>query len=134
MVSVDEINKAKNSRDKNSLYVKLDLFRASGQQAFILVDCETGKILSRSLLGGITKVGFNGPSKQYIDGGQISYSAISAGANSLSYRTCSSCGISGPELVRLYTAKARMKKSVLNVLGSQKIQNSSMFSVSLIPY
>jgi hypothetical protein len=134
LVSAEEINNAKNSRDKNYLYVKLDLFRASGQQAFILVDCETGKIMSRSLLGGITKVGFNGPSKQYVSGGQISYSAISAGVNAISYRTCSSCGISGPELVRLYTAKARMKKSILNVLGSQKIQNSSMFSVDLIPY
>lgn len=134
LVSAEEIDKAKNSRDNKFLYVKLDLFRTGGQQAFILIDCETGKILSRSLIGGITKVGFNGPSKQYVSGGQISYSAISAGANALAFRTCSSCGISGPELVRLYTAKARMKKSVLNVLGSQKIQNSSMFSVDLIPY
>ena len=110
------------------------IFRTGAQLTFILVDCETGKILSRSLTGGLTKVSFNGPSKVYVAGGQISYSAISSGINALSFRTCSSCGISGPELVRLYTAKARMKKSVLNVLGSQKIQNSSMFSVDLIPY
>jgi hypothetical protein len=130
LVSVDEILTSKNSRDKSTLYLKLDVFKNEGQQAFLLVESESGQILSRSLMGGITKVTINTPSSRGFDAtGQYSFND-----NNAAFRRCSNCGIVGEELVRLYTARAKLKKSVLKVLASQKIQNSSMFSVSLIPY
>lgn len=130
LVSADEILASKNSRDKSTVYLKLDVFKNEGQQAFLLVESETGQILSRSLMGGITKVTINTPSSRGFDAtGQYSFAD-----NNAAFRRCSSCGIIGKELIRLYTARAKLKKSVLKVLASQKIQNSSMFSVSLIPY
>lgn len=130
LVSAEEIAASKNNRDKGTVYLKLDVYKDGGQQAFLLVESETGQVLSRSLMGGITKVSFNYPSsKAYDASGQLT----SIDKN-MQFRSCISCGMAGGEIFRLYTARAKLKKSVLKVLASQKIQNSSMFSVDLIPY
>ncbi|MCD6018248.1 MAG: hypothetical protein K0S53_1369 [Bacteroidetes bacterium] len=134
LVSAADIAASKNSRDKGTVYLKLDVFKAGAggaQQAFLLVDSETGQILSRSLMGGITKVAIveaRASSRGFDGTSQLS------GVLQPEYRRTIRAGITGPEMVRLYTARAKLKKSVLKVLASQKIQNSSMFSVALIPY
>lgn len=129
LVTRQEILDSKNNKDPKTLYTKVDLY--SSLPNFLIVESETGNIISRSTIAGLAKVSFNSPSGSFNSNGQLA-TVSEKSANRIGYRACSSCGISGGELIRLYTAKAVLKKAVLRVLNNQK-QQIKYYS-DLVPY
>lgn len=128
LVSKQQILDAKNKKDSKTLYTKVDYY--STMPNFLIVDCENGQIISRSSIAGLTKVTFNGPSGSFNPDGQLA-TVSEKSANRITYNSCSTCGISGGEIFRLYTAKAKLKKAVLRVLNNQKQQLK--FYSNLVP-
>jgi hypothetical protein len=122
LVTKQEILDSKNSMDKKTLYTKVDVY--AGVQNFLIVESETGNIIARSTIAGVTKVSFNAPSERHQAQGQLAMAEASgANQNKFVYRGCSTCGsATGQEIFRLYTAKAKLQKAVLRLLNNQKRQ------------
>lgn len=115
--TTEEILKLKNERDDNSIYVKLDVANGSdGLVNFLLIESKTGLILARCHITGLVKVSYNSPSekhqKNYNSGSNCSYCPP----------PCLYCNQNGKEIFRLYTAKAKLKKTQLVYMSSTKKQ------------
>ncbi|MBA2612972.1 MAG: hypothetical protein H0U95_13450 [Bacteroidetes bacterium] len=129
LVSRQELLESKNSKDPKTLYVKVDLY--AGMPNFLIIDSENGQVIARSTIAGLVKVSFNGPSGSFNSNGQLATISEKA-SNRVTYNSCMTCGISGGEIIRLYTAKAKLKKAVIRVLNNQKQQIK--FYSDLTPY
>ena len=124
LVSPDEIFNMAEKNDANSLYLKLGLEYVDKMGLvinFMVIDCGTGKILSRSRLVGLTKVSWNMPSPNSMKNQQFF-------DESMGYNTftpyISGIGFVGKEIARLYTAKAKLKSLNLRHMSSEKKQSS----------
>jgi len=124
VVSTDEILNLSNSKDKNSLYFRIDIIYKDNMPLinFIVTECETGKILSRWHMGGLAKVSINAPSNNHLKN-QAFYNA--AASKPYNY-SGTGFGLVGQEIARIYTKKVRLKKAVLKAISSEKRQLKSI--------
>lgn len=121
IVERQEIFNLAEQRDKNSLYLKLDIDYKDKMILinFMIIDCETGKILSRCNITGLGNITFNEPSEKSKNdraqhmaqmSGQV-YHGPRGGDQRM-----------GKEILRLHTAKAKLKGKQLKYLSSTKKQ------------
>jgi hypothetical protein len=115
--SEEEITKLANEMDKNALYVKTDVAYNPNMINLMIVEAETGNILSRTSQSGLTKVSMVMPSGRF-----GSSSGFKLGGNQLNFFICTTCGVAGMELFRLYTAKPKLKRPMINILKDGKKQ------------
>ena len=114
----DEIYDLSEKKDINSLYFKLDI---DGEAiTFMIVDCESGKIISRSNLSGLTKVSWNSSSNNSASNRAF----FNQKDHKINTYPGTSYGLIGNEIARVYTAKAKLKKINLRHLSSKEKQFS----------
>jgi len=113
----EEISKLANTTDKNSLYLKLDIDSKS-MINFIMIECETGRIIARCSLSGVNKVSFNSPSNNHMKL-QSFYNPKTASPNPY---IGNGMGLIGKEILRLYTKQAKLKKLELIFISTEKKQ------------
>ena len=104
----DDIFTLAEKKDKNSLYLKIGILYKGDIPLinFMIIDCETGKTLSRCHMGGLTKVSFNAPSNNHLK--NQAFFNESLGRPNHYYGT--GLGLIGPEIARIYTKKYALKK------------------------
>ena len=88
----------------------------------MIIDCETGKIISRCHITGLSKISFNSPSNNHHMKNQSFYNES---LGQVSSYAGTGYGHVGDEILRLYTAKAQLKKTQLKYLSSESKQFGS---------
>ena len=120
-----------------SLYIKLDI-EYRGDMAivnFMIIDCESGKILSRCNLGGLTKVTLNLPSERhYKNQHYINQSMKPTHEVYVSHYSGTGFGHVGPEIATLYRKKAKLQKVQFKQMSSQAAQLKRHSKVGLMIY
>lgn len=121
ITTAEEIQELADNKDNNSLYFKIDIIYKDKMALinFMIIECETGKILSRWHMGGLTKVSYNGPSNNHLK----KYSPKDRHGRGV-YDNLG-IGFIGPELARLYTKKVKLQKYSLKAMSSEKKQLKS---------
>lgn len=117
ITTTEEISKAAEGLDANSIYFKLDYDKTRQAIVFVMVDCQTGLAISYSNIGGVSKVSWNGSSNHHR--ANVAFFGKENGVNPYGG---SGYGHVGPEIMRLYTAKVRVKKAMFKYLSSGEKQ------------
>tara|TARA_B100000809_G_scaffold145150_1_gene142760 strand:- start:1249 stop:2274 length:1026 start_codon:yes stop_codon:yes gene_type:complete len=123
VTTTNDIAQLSESKDKNSLYFRIDIVKIDKMILvnFIVTDCESGRMLARCHMGGLTKVSFNAPSNNHLKN-QAFFDAAAGRPNSYAG---TGFGLVGPELARIYTKKVSLKKNILKIISSEKKQLKS---------
>jgi hypothetical protein len=127
IASAEKVEAVANSMDKNAIYVKTDVAYTPNLINLLFVDAETGYVLSRSSISGLAKVSMTMPSGRF-----GSSSGFKLGGQQLNFFVCTTCGLAGAELFRLYTAKPKLKRPMINFLKDGKKQKKH--NNPLVPY
>jgi len=110
-----EILELANKRDKSVLYFKPDV--TGGIINVMIINAETGAIISRTNLSGLAKVSMKTPEGRFGNGSNLMF-----GGPQLFLEVCTSCVFGNIELFRLYTAKPRVKKLMLKFMINESKQ------------
>jgi len=97
---------------KDALYFKADVY--NGIINMMIIDAETGAILSRSLMNG-----FNKPASK---NNFSSESEINNSGGNFVYKVCSDCALQAGDILKTYNDNVKVKKSVLKDLADEKKQ------------
>jgi hypothetical protein len=129
-----EIFELAEKRDNKSLYIKLDV-EYKGDMAvinFMIIDCESGEIVSRCNLGGLGKVTVNLPSNRHL----MNQSFVHTNGSSVSVFPYSGTGYGhvGQVITTLYTKKAKLQKVQFKVMSSQSTQIKRHSKTGLMIY
>jgi hypothetical protein len=118
--STEEVFAAANNRDANTLYMKMDIeFRESMELInFMIIECETGRIISRCHITGLTKVTLNESSNHH-QAMQAYFDAEAGRPNSF---IGTGYGHVGAEIATLYLKKAELKATQFKYFCSEKKQ------------
>lgn len=129
LCTTEEILELAEKNDINYVYFRLGIERRQDKQFvdFIMVDCETGKQLSRCNLSGITKVSINGISEHHKNNDKIE----KARRENKIYTGPRGGSFVGEEMARVYTAKAKLKGAQLRLMSSGEKQLKNFSSLML---
>ncbi len=111
----EEVAQQAKTRAKNSLYFKTDVL--GDKINLMIVDAETASIISRCTLSGLTKVAVKMPDNKFGNNSSLRF-----GGKQLVLDFCTACAFANMEILRLYTAKAKVKKDMLKYLADEKKQ------------
>ena len=125
----EQISELVDQNDKNSLYFKLDIDYIDKMTLinFMIIDCETGKIISRCNLSGLTKVSWNMPSEHH----KKNLAFYNPKDGNVNTYPGTGYGHVGAEIMRIYTKQATLKKTQLTYLSSEKKQFNSFKKLML---
>ncbi len=125
--SNDDISALANNRDKNALYIKTDVYTVPTNLINLLVvEAESGNVIARTNMSGLAKVSMKMPSGRFGSSG-----GFKLGGSQLSFFVCTTCGLANMELFRLYTAKPKLKRPMINVLKDAKKQKKHFIPTTI---
>ncbi len=125
VTTAEEIAMLADKRAKNNVYIKVEAFNHAVN--YVIIDTETGKVMSRVALSGAAKA-----EKNNAFGGFNCGSKITPSQTDFGYTKCAGCGMpANAEIFKLYSQKAKLTAADIKALSTEEEQEKV---TPLIPY